>query len=179
MIISREGEPLPQWLVGGSLSGKKISADPKTEILILGIGNILMGDEGVGVHVVRYLETMHLPEHARLLDGGTGSLVLLEPMQQAGKVIIVDATMDGQTPGTISILRPRFSSDYPKTLTAHDIGLKDLLDVFHLLGESPDVILCAISIERADEVKTDISAPLKEKLPEYASIVLREVTKYL
>jgi hydrogenase maturation protease len=163
--------------VGGSLNGKKISADYQADILILGIGNILMGDEGVGVHVVRYLEKMPLPDRTSLLDGGTGSLVLLEPMQLAGKVIIIDATMDGQAPGTVSLLKPRFSADYPKTLTAHDIGLKDLLDVFHLLGNKPEVTLCAISIERADEVKTEMSEQLREKLPEFAGIILDEVKR--
>lgn len=134
-----------------------------------------MGDEGIGVHVVRYLETLPVPENVTLLDGGTGSLVLLEPMQLARKVIIIDATIDGQAAGTVRLLRPRYSADYPKTLTAHDIGLKDLLDVFHLLGNQPDVTLCAISIGRIDEVNTEISARLKEKLPEFADIVLGEV----
>jgi len=138
-----------------------------------------MGDEGVGVHVVRYLETLPMPENAALLDGGTGSLVLLEPMQLARRVIIIDATIDGQATGTVSLLRPRFSADYPKTLTAHDIGLKDLLDVFHLLGKQPDVTLCAISIAKMDEVRTDMSEELELKIPEFADIVLGEIKKYL
>jgi hydrogenase maturation protease len=165
--------------VGGSLSGKKISADQHPDILILGIGNILMGDEGVGVHVVRYLETLPVPENTALLDGGTGSLVLLEPMQLARKVIIIDATIDGQASGTVSLIRPKFSADYPKTLTAHDIGLKDLLDVFHLLGKQPDVTLCAISIAKMDEVRTDMSEELESKIPEFAEIVLGEIKKHL
>ena len=138
-----------------------------------------MGDEGVGVHVVRYLETVPIPENAALLDGGTGSLVLLEPMQLARKVIIIDATIDGQATGTVSLLRPRFSADYPKTLTAHDIGLKDLLDVFHLLGEQVDVTLCAISIAKMDEVRTEMSEELQLKIPEFADIVLAEIKKQL
>ena len=138
-----------------------------------------MGDEGVGVHVVRYLETVPIPENAALLDGGTGSLVLLEPMQLARKVIIIDATIDGQATGTVSLLRPRFSADYPKTLTAHDIGLKDLLDVFHLLGEQADVTLCAISIAKMDEVRMEMSEELQLKIPEFADIVLAEIKKQL
>jgi hydrogenase maturation protease len=51
--------------------------------LILGIGNVLMGDEGVGVHVARHLMNMPLPEGVACLDGGTGSFNLLEPMQRA------------------------------------------------------------------------------------------------
>ena len=110
---------------------------------ILGIGNLLLGDEGVGVHVVRLLlEQGHLPEGVDCLDGGTGSLVLLEPLQTADRIILVDATMDGNPPGTLRRLVPKFSSDFPPSLAAHDIGLRDLLDSFYLLGDTPpDVIL--------------------------------------
>ena len=136
-----------------------------------------MGDEGVGVHVVRYMESLQLPQDATLLDGGTGSLLLLEPMQLAKRVIIIDATIDGKAPGTVSLLRPKFSRDYPKTLTAHDIGLKDLLDVFHLLGHEPNVTLCAISIEKVDEVNTEMSEILTTKIPDFAAIILAELKK--
>ena len=85
----------------------------RSSTLILGIGNILMGDEGVGVEVVRRLEAQPLPEGVECLDGGTGSFVLLGPMQSAARVILVDATADGAPPGTITRLEPRFSRDYP------------------------------------------------------------------
>ena len=58
-------------------------------VLVLGIGNVLMGDEGVGVHVVRHLERTRLPANVQCLDGGTGSFHLLEPMQQALRVILL------------------------------------------------------------------------------------------
>src|SRR5215470_10474751 len=90
-------------------------------VLVLGIGNVLMGDEGVGVRVVENVAQMPLPNNVHCLDGGTGSFLLLEPMQSANHVILVDATIDGNAAGTVNRLTPRFSSDYPKTLTAHDI----------------------------------------------------------
>jgi hydrogenase maturation protease len=63
----------------------ELNNESSTEILILGIGNVLMGDEGIGVHVVRHLMNKPLPKGVRCLDGGTGSFNLLEPMQQARK----------------------------------------------------------------------------------------------
>ena len=116
--------------------------------LVLGIGNVLMGDEGVGVEVIRRLEQMSLPEGVECLDGGTGSFALLGPMGSAGRIVLVDAAADDAAPGTVRRLTPRFSRDYPRSLTAHDIGLKDLLDAFHLLGEPPTVVLFAISVRR-------------------------------
>ena len=112
--------------------------------LVLGLGNVIMGDEGVGVHVVRALEKHTLPAGVECLDGGTGGFILLEPLENAGRIILIDAAADGNPPGTVTRTTPRFSKDYPPTLTAHDIGVKDLLDAFYMQGGSRDVVLYAI-----------------------------------
>jgi hydrogenase maturation protease len=145
------------------------------EVLVLGIGNVLMGDEGVGVHVVQHLEQISAPTGVRYLDGGTGSFLLLEPIQQARRVILIDATVDGNAPGTVRRLRPRFSSDYPATLTAHDIGLKDLLDAAYLTGGQLDVILLAVSIDLPKEVGTELSPVIAECVPQVAEMVVHEL----
>ena len=149
----------------------------RARALLLGIGNVLMGDEGVGVHVVRRLEGSPLPPGVACLDGGTGGFSLLEPMQDADRVVLVDATSDGAPLGTLRRLRPRFASDYPPTLTAHDIGLKDLLDAFYLLGTTPDVTLFAVSIAPRQEMSTELSSPLRAKLPEIAARVRSELAQ--
>ena len=145
------------------------------KLLVLGIGNVLMGDEGVGVHVVRQLEKDAIPDGVELLDGGTGSFLLLDPMQRARRVILVDATLDGNPPGTVRRLTPRYSTDYPRTLAAHDIGLKDLLDAFYLLGHEVDVVLFAVSIAPLQELALEMSPDLAARVPEIAAIVKAEV----
>jgi len=126
--------------------------------LILGIGNLLMGDEGVGVHAINRLESEYrdrLPSGVRLLDGGVAGFHLLGEIEEADRLVIIDATMDGRPPGTIDRIRPRFSSDYPRTLSAHDIGLKDLLDVLYLSQKRvPDVTLYTVSVEFLPESLT-------------------------
>lgn len=144
-------------------------------ILVLGIGNVLMGDEGVGVHVVRQMAEMPLPDDVRCLDGGTGSFLLLEPMQRARRVILIDATVDGNPPGTVHRLTPRFSSDYPTTLTAHDIGLKDLLDAAYFTGGALDVTLFAVSIALPDGVGMELSPQIAEAVPKIAQMVAEEL----
>jgi hydrogenase maturation protease len=144
-------------------------------VLVLGIGNVLMGDEGAGVHVVRHLEGCGVPAGVELLDGGTGSFLLLGPMQRARKVILIDATLDGNPTGTVRRLTPRFSTDYPRTLTAHDIGLKDLLDAFYLLDHPVDVVLFAISIASLQEIGMELSPEIETRVPDYAQLVLREL----
>ena len=145
------------------------------DLLVLGIGNVLMGDEGVGVHVVRHLERLGVPEGVELLDGGTGSFLLLEPMNRARRIILIDATLDDYPPGTVRRLTPRFSTDYPKTLTAHDIGLKDLLDTFYLLDHPVDVVLFAVSIAALQELSIDLSPGIADQVPDIAQLVLQEV----
>jgi hydrogenase maturation protease len=144
-------------------------------LLILGVGNLLLGDEGVGVHVVRRLEKMALPEDVECLDGGTGSFQLLEPMHRARKIVLIDATVDDFPPGTVRRLEPRFSRDYPRTLTAHDIGLKDLLDTFYLLEHPAEVVLFAVSIAVPQALGIELSPALAAQLDKIVSLVLEEV----
>jgi hydrogenase maturation protease len=134
-----------------------INPNSTNKTLVLGLGNVLMGDEGVGVHVVRALEKRALPPNVECLDGGTGGFVLLEPLQNAGRIIIIDAAADGNPPGTVTRTTPRFSSDYPPTLTAHDIGVKDLLDAFYIQGGNRDVILYAVAIDPHQPIRMSLS----------------------
>lgn len=145
------------------------------DTLILGIGNMLMGDEGVGVRVIEALRSDELPKGVKCLDGGTGSFLLLGPMQEARRVILVDATIDGAPAGTVRRLQPRFSADYPRTLTAHDIGLKDLLDAFYLLGDAPEVVLYAVSIPPLQEMGLQLSTAVAAVVPSLARRVLADV----
>jgi hydrogenase maturation protease len=154
---------------------KTLKTEKNAQVLILGIGNVLMGDEGVGVSVINELEKTVLPEGTVLLDGGVGSFLLLEPMQTAAKVILIDATIDGAETGTVRRLRPRYSRDYPRTLTAHDIGLKDLIDTFYLLGDEPDVTLFAVSIPPLQDMTMRLSPELLPVVPQVARMVLEEV----
>ena len=150
------------------------STGKRNKVLILGIGNILMGDEGIGVHVVNSLEKAALPADIELLDGGVGSFLRLEPMQNAERVILIDATIDGQKAGSVRRLQPKFSTDYPTTLTAHDIGLKDLLDAFYLMGKTPNVTLFAISIPALQDMVMDLSPELRQVVPQVAQMVMDE-----
>ena len=134
-----------------------------------------MGDEGVGVHVVNEVENAGLPDDVVCLDGGTGSFLLLESMQQAEKVILIDACIDGSEAGAVRKLRPKYSKDYPKTLTAHDIGLKDLIDAFYLIGDRvPDVTLFAISIPPLQDMDLELSPAIRSAVPYVAELVRAE-----
>ena len=147
------------------------------EILILGIGNVLLGDEGVGVHVIRALENEILPDHIRLLDGGTGGFHLLSIFQQYKKIILIDATLDGKKPGTVSLLKPKYAKDFPQTLSAHDIGLKDLVQSAALLGFLPEIILITVSISDQQPLSMDLSEKVRNSLGEVISRIQKLIAE--
>lgn len=134
-----------------------------------------MGDEGVGVYVARALAQHSLPAGVELLDGGTGGFTLLEPLQRAARIILVDAAADGNPIGTITRTTPRFSKDYPPTLTAHDVGVKDLLDVFYMQGGSQEIVLYAISIHPKQPIAMELSKIGQDAAERAVKLILDEL----
>ncbi|MBI5013620.1 MAG: HyaD/HybD family hydrogenase maturation endopeptidase [Methylocystis sp.] len=109
-------------------------------VLILGIGNILWGDEGFGV---RALEAFHrryaLPEHVTVLDGGTQGLYLVQFVREADDLLVFDAIDYGLAPGTLKIVRdgevPKFTGS--KKMSLHQTGFQEVLSAADLLGDYP------------------------------------------
>jgi hydrogenase maturation protease len=134
-------------------------------VLILGIGNYLMGDEGLGVHVVNQLKEEE-PGLADIIDGGTAGFQLMEYLESCQHVILIDATLDGKPAGTIQKIKPRFSKDFPSAMSTHEIGLKDLVEGLLLLGKLPDIHLFIMSIEKVQPLSTLLSSQIEDSLPE-------------
>lgn len=139
--------------------------------LILGVGNLLLGDEGVGVVAIARLDRAGFGAHAELVDGGTSGFHLLGLFRGRAHIILIDAAADGQPAGTVSLIRPRFATDFPPTLTAHDIGLKDLIESAALLGDLPRVDLITISIAGLNPMSMELSPPVAGALPRVQSLV--------
>jgi hydrogenase maturation protease len=139
--------------------------------LVLGIGNVLMGDEGVGVHVIDMLGRQSWPPDVAVVDGGTGGFHLLSYLQDYPSIVMIDATSDGQPVGAVSVLRPKYASDFPRSLTAHDIGLRDLVEAAALLGTLPDITLVTVSIDEIRAMVTTLSPPVEASLPIVGALV--------
>jgi hydrogenase maturation protease len=133
-------------------------------ILVLGIGNILLRDEGAGIHVVISLEREGFTE-ADLMDGGTGGFHLLGYIQSYKTIIIIDASLDDFPAGNVRVLHPKYAKEFPRQLSAHEIGLKDLLDSAYLLGNMPQIHLVAISIKDFQELGMELSDEVREAIP--------------
>jgi hydrogenase maturation protease len=134
-----------------------------------------MGDEGIGVYAVRALEQYTLPANVECLDGGTGGFTLLEPLENADRIVIIDAANDGNPIGTVSRTTPQFSRDYPPTLTAHDVGMKDLLDMFYIQGGHHEIILYAITIDPKQPIRMSLSAGGEQAVAKAVGLILAEL----
>ncbi len=111
-------------------------------ILVIGMGNVLMQDEGVGVRAVEELEQHYrIPEGVELVDGGTTGMELFEPMRGASSLIIADAVNTGAPYGTlVRIANEEIPAFFQTKLSNHQLGVSDLLALLALKGETPDQV---------------------------------------
>ena len=116
----------------------------RDNVLILGIGNVLWADEGFGVRCVEAMADRYaLPEHVRLLDGGTQGLYLLPFLEEADALIVFDAVDYGLAPGTLKIVEgdevPAFLG--AKKMSLHQTGFQEVIATAQLLGRCPERLL--------------------------------------
>lgn len=149
--------------------------EAQKKVLILGVGNLLLKDEGVGVHVVKRLKDANLPSDVEVLDGGTLGLDLLFYMEGRKKVIVIDAVKGGKTPGTLYRFTDSDLGAMPKiSFSAHEIDLVDVLKVAHFLGHKPEMVFIGIEPKDISE-GLEISPEIEERIPKIIDLVMREI----
>ena len=153
------------------------SAQARAPVLVLGIGNILLQDEGLGVRAVEaILNRYDIPPGIELLDGGTAGMSLMEFMAGREQLIIVDAVQTGEPPGSLVSMREDDVPAYFHThITPHDIGLADVLATLHLTGETPDHILLLGLVPEALELSLELSQTVTDKLDALIDSVVAEL----
>jgi len=142
-------------------------------VLVMGIGNILQSDDGVGVHVVNSIISGELSfQGVEFIDGGTAGMDLLPLMIGRKKIVIVDALKVDDSPGSIY----RFPAErlYEKNdhFSLHDVGVKRIIDMLSLMGENPEVEIVGIVPEDIDTVNIGMSDPVKKAVDKAVEIVL-------
>jgi len=152
-----------------------------SETLVLGLGNILLRDEGVGVRVVeRLLEQYDFPEGVRVMDGGTLGLDLLPFLEEASRLLVIDAVQARKPPGTLVRL---VGDEIPIFLDAskvspHQEGLQDLLAVAVLKGYLPDEVVFWGAQITSLGVGLDLSEAVAEQVDALAEKVLAELAQW-
>ncbi len=141
-------------------------------LVVLGIGNVLLRDDGVGIQVIREIEglvergELDLPPDTELLDGGTLGLDLLPRISDARALLLVDAIDLRDEPGTIRILR---GPDIPGALSGHvsphQVGIGDLIAAARLMGTLPDAVILVGVQPLEIAVGLELSPPVRLALP--------------
>jgi len=151
--------------------------DDPSGIVVVGVGNLLMTDEGIGIHVLQSLQESGLPANVRLVDAGT-SPDLIAYSGDCRKLIIIDAARGGGEPGTVYRLLP----DDLKTpagafLSAHELGVEQSLTLMKLTASEPEeIVIIGIEPEKI-AWGLELSPALRDRLPRITEIVLREISQ--
>ena len=146
---------------------------------IVGLGNILMGDDGVGVRVAERLMKLPLPPEVEVIDGGVGSLSI--PFHRFKKLILIDAVESQEPPGTVLLFSKEEimerGIDLLK-LSLHGMGFDEVLSLLELWGEAPqEVFLVGVVPERV-EVGMELSPEVEKAIPLASEKVLRLVERF-
>jgi hydrogenase maturation protease len=124
------------------------------------------------------MEEMEIPDYVDVLDGGTGGFVLMSYFDAYPVVIFLDATIDGKQPGSISVIRPKFATDFPKALSVHDVGLKDMIEAVYLQEKRPDIHLITISINELTPMIMELTKEVNECIPSAIETILTVAERY-
>jgi hydrogenase maturation protease len=147
-------------------------------IVILGVGNVLLSDEGVGVHVANELIKMELPANVSVVEGGTDGFRLLNVITEADRLIVVDAVKGGGEPGTIyrfDINDVRNSPSGFKT-SVHQIGILEVIDLSGLIGKTPHTTVIGVE-PKSLEMSLELSPEIKANVPRVIELVLEDLKK--
>ena len=149
----------------------------KKPVLVLGIGNILLKDEGVGVRVADKMKAMTLPPDVEVMDGGTMGLNLMYYIEERKKVVVIDAVRAGEPPGIMYRFTDNDIADKKGLLrSAHGFDFLDVINISKFLGNKPPEIVF-IGIEPEDiSDGLELSPVIEKRIPALIELVMKEIT---
>ena len=156
-------------------SGGSEPASPMRTV-VLGIGNELLSDEGIGVHVVKALQKMGLPPEIEIYEGGTDGFGLLNIIIETDRLIVIDSLRGESDPGTIykfDIEDAPGSPDLFKT-SVHQIGILEVINLSSLIGKTPKTTVIGVE-PKTISTGMELSAQIEAKIPRIIEIILEEL----
>jgi hydrogenase maturation protease len=159
--------------------GKPEDSARPASLLVLGLGNLLCGDDGLGVAAVERLAASYeAPEGARVVDGGTLGLSLLPELEDAEAAILVDAIRDDQPPGSLVRLEgDEVAPAVAARLSVHQIGVADLLEGARWLGRIPATLVLLGLVPQSLDLSLERSGAVEERLPQLVESVVSEARR--
>lgn len=147
-------------------------------ILIFGAGNLLLSDEGFGVHLVRYLaDSYRFDDDVELYDGGTLGFMASHKLEEADRVYLVDVVTTPGEPGTLL----RFEKDafigrrIPIKMSPHQLGIQEMLLLSEIRGRCPAQVTLFGVVPKSFEAGVELSPELAVRLPQLAELIREEL----
>ena len=154
-------------------------AEKKERVTILGVGNILLADEGFGVHFVRWLSQQYKPtESVSIIDGGTLGYALIDIICSCDNLIVIDVLKAKDIPGSIY----RFNTEemqahMPPPTTAHEVTFFDVLFKVELMDELPQTLFLCIIPQDYGDMNVEMTPVIQEKFPMMEKLLLAELSR--
>jgi hydrogenase maturation protease len=150
------------------------------KIVVLGVGNLLMGDDGFGPRVVEELQKRPIPPNVELMDAGVGGIAILSWIEDADKVVIIDSVQTGnEPPGTVY----RFTDkEMPPSdmfmLSLHDLNLVDTINIGRIVQKMPEeIVIYGVEVKRIAEFSREMTPEVEAAVAEVADLVMEEIKK--
>lgn len=152
------------------------SRNQKGRILVLGVGNLLLSDEGVGVHVARKLMEMDFPPQVRVVEGGTDGFGLMHVLLEAERLILVDAVKGGGPPGSIYRFEVEDCPPFPDVFktSVHQISILEVINLSGLIGSTPRTTVIGVEPKRL-EMGMELSPEIEAKIPKVIQLIREEL----
>ncbi|MBW1895674.1 MAG: HyaD/HybD family hydrogenase maturation endopeptidase [Deltaproteobacteria bacterium] len=151
---------------------------PPKRIVVLGVGNLLLSDEGVGVHIANKLMDMALPPGVRVIEGGTDGFRLMNVVVDTDRLVVVDAVKGGATPGSIYRFDIKDAPSSPEEYktSVHQIGILEVIHLSELLGKTPETTIIGVE-PKSLEMSMELSPEVEAKIPRVIELILEEIER--
>jgi hydrogenase maturation protease len=146
-------------------------------VLILGIGNILQSDDGLGIHIINHItQNIELPDDVEAVDGGTAGFDLIPLLMGRKKIIIVDALRVDDEPGSIYRFKPEDARKTRASLSLHEVGIIEVIDFLRLRGENTEIEIIGVVPEDIGTLDMNISLSVRRSIPHAIIQIMDAVT---
>lgn len=150
------------------------------KILVLGVGNILLMDEGVGVHAVERLQKENWPENVDIVDGGTFTQDIFHILEGYDYLLVLDIVHAGGKPGDIYIfVEEDLVQNEDQRLSLHDIDLIDSLKMAEMVGKRPVMRVVGVEPGNYTEWSMELTSAVADKFELFLETARQEIRKYL
>ena len=152
---------------------------PPPKVLVLGVGNLLLKDDGVGVHLINALRDTPFPENVQLIDAGTVSHQLISLFHETDYLILVDAVSANDVPGSLYRFTPDdidfLQSGYKMSL--HEMTLVDILQMAEMTGAKPEAVIIGIQPKDVSSWSLELSDEVQAVVPRVKALVIEELKR--